>query len=194
MTGSAQEPDYCEYYFYDKPEDPDLFTLEGYGVYYWQPNGQVSDNSLISGIGVDEDYLLNQTGSRTITQTATSTSEDLLNAAIRTLLPADVQFLSRESSGRNTISYIETYHSKSLETRYSSPSGVGQPEYASYSGNIQVIFSALDSGIFINAELPETPPCQTPTPVTPTSTAQPVVVPTGIPTAYVPPQPVQTPP
>jgi hypothetical protein len=89
-----------------------------YWIDFWTQQHPAPDDAVISSIRVDARYILTSTWKFSLDDAYHNFP--VILAGVRTLLPADAQLESSRTVPTSDIRILETYHSPSLSTRYSS--------------------------------------------------------------------------
>lgn len=180
------------FYFYDYENLQS--GASGYAVRFWSEDAQLTNETLISSIGVDVRFVLSGTDGLNIE--AYLLTPDQKHKAVSTLLPADTQFQRRIDQFEVQGSYSDIYYSKSLAGRYPPLPSVGDPWGKDPPGTIRASYYQAGPGVSISAGSKRPPSLPTPTSPAPTETETPLPVPSPVPTTSrsepLPPPPVRT--
>ncbi len=171
----------------------------GYSINFWHKTddntGQAPQDAPIYLIGADTRIILSNMGSipplradkHSYYDRESWPSRDEMRTAVHSLLPNDAQLLETRDGLSEHVLFIEIYHSKFLQARYSPIESVGSIWGGEPPGTIFVTYSFNMPAVMIRAGSRYAPPADPP----PTRTLESIVAPTEL---YEPPQPVQTPP
>lgn len=125
--------------------------FSGYQVIYWQ-QGEALPTARIVDLYADTRLVLSDTGriSSADAEQIIPTIEQM-HTAVRMLLPADAQFLSKTDYPGHQGTFAETYSSKSLASLYPPLPSLGSPWGDDTPGTIRITYS--HGGPFVSLEI-----------------------------------------
>jgi hypothetical protein len=127
-----------DFYRYDALEQGEHYVFNSYDVQFWHEGAQANSDSIVSSITADLRRVLSDT--LHMPPSGDDPGLDLKHEALHLLLPDDAQLQKTEKYPQDQDTFIEYYHSTSLENRYPALALAHDPWSDDAPGTIRVIY------------------------------------------------------